>query len=59
MHTIPAPTDFSTLEGICPAEDSLPIAGPAWIESGNSLGPRGGTGFGARLLARTVELLIE
>jgi len=32
MHTIPAPTDFSTLEGICPAEDSLPIAGPAWIE---------------------------
>jgi leucyl aminopeptidase len=35
------------------------IAGPAWIESGNGLGPRGGTGFGARLLARTVELLIE
>jgi leucyl aminopeptidase len=33
------------------------IAGPAWADKGGALGPRGGTGFGARLLARTVELL--
>lgn len=37
----------------------IDIAGPAWIETGGPLGPRGGTGFGARLLARTVELLVE
>jgi len=35
------------------------IAGPAWVESGGKLGPRGGTGFGARLLARAVELLVR
>jgi leucyl aminopeptidase len=35
------------------------IAGPAWTEKDGPLGPRGGTGFGARLLARTVELLVS
>ena len=35
------------------------IAGPAWTEKTGPLGPRGGTGFGARLLARTVELLVD
>lgn len=35
------------------------IAGPAWAESGGKLGPRGGTGFGARLLARMVELIVS
>ncbi|MEZ4387539.1 MAG: leucyl aminopeptidase [Candidatus Krumholzibacteriia bacterium] len=34
------------------------IAGPAWLETAGTLGARGGTGFGARLLARTVELLV-
>jgi leucyl aminopeptidase len=34
------------------------IAGPAWTDKGGPLGPRGGTGFGARLLARAVELLV-
>ncbi len=33
------------------------IAGPAWAEKDGPLGPVGGTGFGARLLARTVEIL--
>jgi len=33
------------------------IAGPAWADKGGPLGPRGGTGFGARLLARAVEIL--
>ncbi len=33
------------------------IAGPAWTDKGGPLGPRGGTGFGARLLARAVEIL--
>ncbi len=35
------------------------IAGPAWTEKTGPLGPRGGTGFGARLLARAVELLVD
>ena len=34
------------------------IAGPAWTDKGGPLGPRGGTGFGARLLARAVEILV-
>jgi len=33
------------------------IAGPSWTEGTGPLGPRGGTGFGARLLARAVEIL--
>jgi leucyl aminopeptidase len=36
----------------------LDIAGPAWTDKSNALGPRGGTGFGARLLARAVEILV-
>jgi leucyl aminopeptidase len=35
----------------------LDIAGTAWAESAETLGPKGGTGFGARLLARTVQIL--
>jgi leucyl aminopeptidase len=35
------------------------IAGPAWADKRTPLGPKGGTGFGARLLARLVELLSE
>lgn len=34
------------------------IAGPAWSDQDTPLGSRGGTGFGARLLARTVEILV-
>ncbi len=33
------------------------IAGTAWTEKGGPLGPKGATGFGARLLARMVEIL--
>ena len=36
----------------------IDIAGPAWTEQDGPLGPRGGTGFGARLLARMVEILV-
>jgi leucyl aminopeptidase len=44
--------------------DSLPwahldIAGPVWSESGGPLGPKGATGFGARLLARAVQILLS
>ncbi len=35
----------------------LDIAGTAWTEKAGPLGPKGGTGFGARLLARAVEIL--
>ncbi len=35
----------------------LDIAGTAWTEKAGPLGPNGGTGFGARLLARAVEIL--
>lgn len=35
----------------------LDIAGPAWAETASPLGPKGPTGFGARLIARAVELL--
>jgi leucyl aminopeptidase len=37
----------------------LDIAGTAWADKADSLGPRGATGFGARLLARTVEILLS
>jgi leucyl aminopeptidase len=48
------------LGAFVPAETAwahVDIAGPAWTDSGGPLGPRGGTGFGARLLARAVEIL--
>jgi leucyl aminopeptidase len=35
----------------------LDIAGTAWTDKAGPLGPKGGTGFGARLLARAVEIL--
>jgi len=35
----------------------LDIAGPAWAAAGSPLGPKGPSGFGARLIARAVELL--
>ena len=34
------------------------MAGPAWTEKTGPLGSRGGTGYGARLLARAVEILV-
>ncbi len=37
----------------------LDIAGPAWTTSAGPLGPKGATGFGARLLARTVQILVS
>ena len=37
----------------------LDIAGPAWTEASSPLAPKGPTGFGARLIARAVELLAE
>ncbi len=35
----------------------LDIAGPAWAAAAGPLGPKGATGYGARLIARAVELL--
>jgi len=35
----------------------LDIAGPAWAAATGPLGPKGATGFGARLIARAVEVL--
>jgi leucyl aminopeptidase len=35
----------------------LDIAGPAWAATASPLGPKGPTGFGARLIARAVESL--
>jgi len=35
----------------------LDIAGPAWVEAGGPVMGKGGTGFGARLIARAVQLL--
>ncbi len=35
----------------------LDIAGPAWTSTASPLCPKGATGFGARLVARAVELL--
>jgi leucyl aminopeptidase len=37
----------------------LDIAGPVWTDSAGPLGPKGATGFGARLLARAVEILVS
>jgi len=37
----------------------LDIAGPSWTDSGSSLGPKGASGFGARLIARAVERYLE
>jgi len=37
----------------------LDIAGPAWVGKPGPLGPKGATGFGARLIARALELLTE
>lgn len=34
------------------------IAGPAWTADGGPLGPKGATGFGARLIARALERLL-
>jgi len=35
------------------------LAGPVWAETAGPLGPKGATGFGARLLARAVQLLVS
>jgi leucyl aminopeptidase len=37
----------------------LDIAGPVWTDKAGPLGPKGATGFGARLLARAVEILVS
>ena len=37
----------------------LDIAGPAWSNSARATGPKGGTGFGARLMARAVQILVS
>ena len=37
----------------------LDIAGPAWSNSARANGPKGGTGFGARLMARAVQILVS
>jgi leucyl aminopeptidase len=37
----------------------LDIAGPAWTDSAGPLGPKGATGFGARLLARAMQILLS
>jgi leucyl aminopeptidase len=37
----------------------LDIAGPAWTEKATPLAPAGPTGYGARLIARAVERLVE
>ncbi len=34
------------------------IAGPSYAEKGSATAPVGGTGFGARLLARTVQIIV-
>jgi leucyl aminopeptidase len=33
----------------------LDIAGPAWVDEEDALGPRGGTGFGVRTLVALAE----
>ncbi len=35
------------------------MAGPVWTDTAGPLGPRGATGYGARLLARTVQILAQ
>ncbi len=37
----------------------LDIAGPAYSEKATATGPVGGTGFGARLMARAVQILVS
>jgi leucyl aminopeptidase len=37
----------------------LDIAGTVWTDKPGPLGPKGATGFGSRLLARTVEILVS
>jgi len=37
----------------------IDIAGPAWSSSPRATGPKGGTGFGARLMARAVQILVS
>ncbi len=37
----------------------LDIAGPSWTEADSPLGPKGASGFGARLIARGVELYLD
>jgi len=37
----------------------LDIAGPVWVDKAGPLGPKGATGFGSRLLARAVEILVS
>ncbi|NTV04307.1 leucyl aminopeptidase, partial [bacterium] len=37
----------------------LDIAGPAWVGKPGPLGPKGATGYGARLIARALEILTE
>jgi leucyl aminopeptidase len=37
----------------------LDIAGTAWQNNGGATGPKGATGFGARLMARAVQILAD
>jgi leucyl aminopeptidase len=37
----------------------LDIAGPAYANGASATGPKGGTGFGARLMARAVQILVS
>ena len=37
----------------------LDVAGPVWSDKAGPLGPKGATGYGARLVARAVELLVS
>jgi leucyl aminopeptidase len=45
-------------------EDDMPwvhldIAGPAYVDSASATCPKGGSGFGARLIARTLQILAD
>ena len=37
----------------------IDMAGPVWTDTAGPLGPKGATGYGARLLARAVQLLVS
>jgi leucyl aminopeptidase len=37
----------------------LDIAGTAWQNNANATGPKGATGFGARLMARAMQILVD
>ena len=37
----------------------IDIAGPAWSNVTRATGPKGGTGFGARLMARALQILVS